>query len=86
MTDRLCSRGSRADVCCQPGAWDVYAAYPYASTEPLDSRIIELATAQGLDPHAVDELVEGEWGWEPHDQGYEDTVRAAVEQLAGGGK
>lgn len=74
----------RQGLCCQPDAWERYVANPYGSAQPLDERTISAAWAAGLDPHLVDNLVESEWGWESHDQGYADAVRRAVEQLAAG--
>lgn len=79
----ICSRGSTG-ACCQPDAWELYASNPYGSSEPVDSRTIDAAVKAGLDPHDVDDLVEGEWGWEPHDDGYDVAVQRAVDQLAHG--
>lgn len=47
--------------------------------EPRPYVITAVAEVLGLDPKALWDHVEGEHGWEPHDEGYEDAVWAAAE-------
>jgi hypothetical protein len=42
--------------------------------EPRPVEITAVASVLGMDPEALWDHVEGEHGWEPHDEGYEDAV------------
>jgi hypothetical protein len=53
--------------------------------DPVPSAVIQVAEETGIDPRALDWHVEAEHGWEPHDVGYVDAVRAAARCLQAGG-
>lgn len=79
-----CSAGKRADECCLPGAWDrITLAGLYGHGEPLPTEVIDAAAEHDVDPHQLDWHVEAVHGWEPHDVGYADAVRASVDCLTG---
>lgn len=43
--------------------------------------ITAAARVYGLDPDRLRNYVEGICGWEPHDEGYAETVRESAERL-----
>lgn len=75
-------------LCCLPGAWDRMSALPLGFMchgEPLPPEVADTAAAESVDPHELDHHVEAVHGWEPHDQGYADAVKASVECVKNGG-
>jgi hypothetical protein len=46
--------------------------------EPRPPEVEAVASVLGLDPEALWDHVEGEHGWEPHDEGFEDAVWTAA--------
>ena len=88
-TNTGCSAGNDPALCCTPGAWERLQAMGEsgirAHGEPLPPVVVEVAAANGLDPHALGHHVEAEHGWEPHDAGYGTAVSAAAFCLMSGG-
>lgn len=84
-----CSAGNDPALCCTPGAWERLGAMGEggfrAYGEPLPPEVVEVAAANGLDPHGLASHVEGDHGWEPHDSGYAVAVSGAAFCLASGG-
>lgn len=85
MTDtheETCSQGRDATSCCASYALqrieqDGASRHGYWLAEMLDGlvdgRVIAVARAIGLDPHALDDNVQGR-GWEYHDRGIERAI------------
>jgi hypothetical protein len=84
-----CPAGNDPALCCTPGAWGRLQAMGEvgfrAHGEPLPPEVVEVASANGLDPHTLAWHVEAEHGWEPHDEGYTIAVSAAAFCVKSGG-
>lgn len=80
-----CSAGNYADTCCLPGSWDrITLGGLYGQGEPLPPAVADVAAERGIDPHTLDSHVEGKHGWEPHNAGYAEAVRAAADCVVRG--
>jgi len=72
-------RNGAPERCCIGDPWTWAQAHAYSAEEPLDTAVIEVAAARGIDPHDLHEHVEWEHGWESHDVGYRQAVEDAVD-------
>lgn len=90
-TEEACSQGRDVRYCCASdtyaridaetaGRWD--RGYEMAAMHDMavDERVITVARALGLDPHALDDDIQGR-GWEYHDRGIEQQIAQAALNL-----
>lgn len=84
-----CPAGNDPALCCTPGTderlREMGEGALHAVGLPLPPVVVEVASANGLGPHALANHVEAEHGWEPHDTGYATAVSGAVFCLMSGG-
>jgi len=82
-----CVAGLPPAVCCVGRPWDAPGLVGQVMIwgEPVPQAIIDEAAEQGLEPHALAHHVEGVHGWESHDAGYGEAVKAAARCLLDGG-
>ncbi len=81
-----CVAGSEAARCCVGDPWaDVTEMSLYVFGEPLPAAVIRAAAEQGVEPHALDQHVEGVHGVEPHNDGYAEAVISAARCVKAGG-
>lgn len=68
----MASQQYQEALACAKAAWQDGEAPP---------QITAVAEVTGLDPDRLWDHVEGECGWEPHDEGYEEQVWDCARQM-----
>ncbi len=57
---------------------------PWIDLDPRPTECDRIGLAVGIDPEKLWEHVEGEHGWESHDEGYAEAVLVAAECMLNG--